>query len=322
AVLDNTTNGAQLVEPSAPLQANALLVVTGTVIAPPSLVVVAAPHGQWPMAPLRSTTRVSVTRVEHNAEVGIANSDLTLQGNAEQFYGDGTQVFPMKPPFGAWGGLGGLRTTQRTGFVWEPHDTAGPANDLLTVPLGQTYQFFGIPDLAGVIPAQGTAIQANAVLSETSGIVVEPVAPLIAQAVLSASVASVTTPSAPVIANAALVESMAQVVEPAAPLTANAALVETQAALIASTAPLQANAALAQTVAILVALSAILQANALLVATGSSITGGGSQPVPVGGSLLAATTPGGALTSSTTPGGSESASATQPASGTLTIVPI
>lgn len=267
AVLDGVTNGAQVVDPSVPLVANALLVATGTSITPP--VAAAAPpsaHGQWPMAPLRTTTRVTLTRVEHNVDVGIAASDLTYQGNCEQFYGDGTNPLPLRQPIGtAMGWAAPVRWLQRQSFVWQAHDVASAANDLLSTPLGLWAQFYGIPDgPAGTLPAQPIGgLQANAVLD------------------LVTVGAQVVSPSGadPLVATAVLVETAAQIVEPVDSLVANAALTETLAQVVEPSAPLVANAVLTLTGAQIVALGLVLQANAVLAATGTILSSGPAVPV-------------------------------------------
>ncbi|HEV2235045.1 MAG TPA: hypothetical protein VGR57_00155, partial [Ktedonobacterales bacterium] len=170
----------------------------------PNMGTIGGARGQWPNAPLRTTQRLPLTRIEHNVAPasagsltggGIAASDLTYD-NAAQFYGDGTQTSTIKPPYGAWP-VTPLRAAQRTAFTWQPHNTgdavneaglAGVAtNDLLTVPPGETYQFFGIPDAVDPQPLDPTptGIVVNAALVESSAQLVSPSGDtLIANAVL------------------------------------------------------------------------------------------------------------------------------------------
>lgn len=224
------------------------------------VITVGGARGQWPNSPTRTTTRVPLTRVEHNVarpnfaspSGGIAQSDLTYD-NAAQFYGDGTQTSTIKPPFGAWPNAP-LRTTQRAfGFTWQPHNinanagyavpggVAGvAADDLLTVPPGQTYQFFGIPDVVGMQPGVATE-QANATLALSGAQVVEPTGAAaleIANAVLSESAAQVVEPTAPVIVTAVVTEGTALVIETTsqtAAEVANAALTEGTVVVIETT---------------------------------------------------------------------------------------
>jgi hypothetical protein len=170
------------------------------------------PHGQWPVAPLRSTQRQALTTQApgYNAtKAGVNENDLT-RGNVDQFYG----------------------------VIGRPGTQLADA----TIPVAAVST---LVESAAQVVAPAT-IQSVSILSEASAQVVEPTAPLVASDVLSLSVAQVVEPIAPLVASDVLSLTVAQVVEPTAPLEADSVYSETLAQLVAP-ATLQSASILSET---------------------------------------------------------------------------
>jgi hypothetical protein len=163
----------------------------------PAVVVASTPaprvHGQWPMAPLRTTQRTALTEGIFSAYAGVSEQDDVVAA-LEQFYGNGTQTLALTTPHGSWPNAP-TRAGQRT--IWYEHTIGGiNNNDLSQYPVGVPREFYGLLYARPVVPSGPVTMVANSALVSAAQLV-ETSAVMVGNSVLAMGTPKILYPGAP-----------------------------------------------------------------------------------------------------------------------------